>query len=64
MEYREEYRDCSNLAKYSKEDGIKLLAKFEQEGTLNEFIKSQAPDYIDKNGQTESFLLITDLGWW
>lgn len=50
------------LLKMSREDGIKLLAKHEQDGTLVEYLSKVAP-YFVVNGEVHKFELLKSLGW-
>lgn len=54
-------RDCSYFAHLGKNASIAKLAEHERLGTLSEFIKEVAPDYLDKGGNVMVFTLAADL---
>jgi len=50
------------LLQIGREDGLKLLAKYEHDGTLVEYLSKIAPDFVFK-GEAHKFELLKALGW-
>ncbi len=56
-------RDCSHFLKLGREESIKQLVEHEGDGTLLEFIKKVAPDYVEGQ-EVQNFILCDDANLW
>lgn len=54
-------RDHSHFIKLGKQATLASLAEHEQAGTLAQYLKQVAPDYLDSNQQPMVFTLVGDL---